>query len=239
MPDDEVVPADETTPSALRAAWIEIGVVLAVGVFPHLVRAIVSFEESEEMPWPGPMSMWVSHSVTSLCIAAPVLYVMAKSGKPWAHFGLTRVRPAINLSVAGALFLITMILSQATWGVLHRVMSLADYAEDPSPAGSILDTANPVLYVAVFVVAMAANAFAEELTIRGFLIPRLLDVGWNRVAAVAMPTFLFASYHLYQGVAPVIVIAVSALVESALFLVVRRLWPFVLAHLALNLFNSF
>jgi hypothetical protein len=228
--------ADESKPASLRAAWIEIGVVVAVAVLPHLANAVLAFASDASDTWPGPISSWVSHAMTSASIAAAVLFVMARSGKPWAHFGVTRLRPVIDLPVALALFLITLILTHLTWGLLHPFVTIADYVDPVTPASEI---PNPVVYFVVFVVAMTANAWAEELAIRGFLIPRLLDVGWNRVAAVTVPTLLFASYHVYQGVAPAILIAVSALAGSALFLAVRRLWPFVLAHLALNLFNAF
>ena len=84
-------------------------------------------------------------------------------------------------------------------------------------------------------IPFTAGAFAEELVMRGYLIPRLERLLRSTLAAVLVTTILFASYHLYQGPAGVISAATTGLVYAVSFCLFRRLWPVCVAHLVWNM----
>jgi membrane protease YdiL (CAAX protease family) len=82
---------------------------------------------------------------------------------------------------------------------------------------------------------LLANSVTEELTMRGYLIPRFEELFGSPVAAVVLSAILFASYHLYQGLSSSLVILGMGLVYGIFFCIVRRIWPLVIAHTITNL----
>lgn len=86
---------------------------------------------------------------------------------------------------------------------------------------------------ALFLNAISAGA-VEEIIVLGYLVTRLQQLRWSPVAAVAVPALLRATYHLYQGWGGFAGNLLMGLFFGALFLRWRRTWPFVLAHILLD-----
>jgi len=81
------------------------------------------------------------------------------------------------------------------------------------------------------------NGFAEELVMRGYLIPRferLLNSTWG---SLLLTTVLFATYHCYQGPSGVVNALEFGLIYGSAFCVFRRVWPLALAHAVSNFLN--
>jgi membrane protease YdiL (CAAX protease family) len=88
--------------------------------------------------------------------------------------------------------------------------------------------------IPVLVLGAAQNGLLEEVVVVGYLIPRLGQLGWNAVAAVATSALLRGSYHLYQGLGG---FAGNLLLGTAFgwaFLRWRRVWPLVVAHFTVD-----
>jgi membrane protease YdiL (CAAX protease family) len=88
--------------------------------------------------------------------------------------------------------------------------------------------------VPVLFLNAAEAALLEEVIVLGYLITRLEQVGWSTVAAVAASALLRGSYHLYQGWGGFLGNLAMGLVFGILFVRWRRTWPFVIAHLVLD-----
>jgi len=80
------------------------------------------------------------------------------------------------------------------------------------------------------------SAFAEELVLRGYLIPRLERVLKSTGEAVLVGAILFGLGHGYQGVHGVVEVALFGLVYGSIFAVTRRIWPLAIGHAAWNVF---
>jgi membrane protease YdiL (CAAX protease family) len=80
-----------------------------------------------------------------------------------------------------------------------------------------------------------SNAFAEETINRSWLMTRLTLLLRSRLAAVAISTAAFTSYHIYQGPAALPFIALYGLIFGAAFALSRRIWPCVAGHALVNL----
>ena len=87
--------------------------------------------------------------------------------------------------------------------------------------------------------ALVLNAFeaglVEEVIVLAYLITRLRQLSWTPLQAIAASALLRGSYHLYQGWGGF----VGNLAMGALFGVLflrwgRRTWPFVVAHVLLD-----
>lgn len=87
--------------------------------------------------------------------------------------------------------------------------------------------------------ALVLNAveagLVEEIVVLGYLVTRLRQLSWSPAASIGTSALLRAAYHLYQGWGGF----VGNLAMGALFGVLflrwgRRTWPFVVAHVLLD-----
>jgi membrane protease YdiL (CAAX protease family) len=88
--------------------------------------------------------------------------------------------------------------------------------------------------------ALVLNAIeagvVEEVIVLGYLVTRLQQLSWPAVAAVAASALLRGSYHLYQGWGGFVGnVAMGALFGFLFLRWGRRTWPFVIAHVLLDL----
>ena len=75
----------------------------------------------------------------------------------------------------------------------------------------------------------------EEVIVLGYLITRLQQLSWSAVAAVGASALLRGSYHLYQGWGGFVGnVAMGALFGYLFLRWGRRTWPFVVAHVLLD-----
>jgi membrane protease YdiL (CAAX protease family) len=88
--------------------------------------------------------------------------------------------------------------------------------------------------IPVLVVAAAANAWAEEALVIGYLISRLRQFGVRENRSLVAAAVLRGSYHLYQGFGGFIGNLVLGLVFGRVWQRTNRLWPMVLAHTLLD-----
>jgi membrane protease YdiL (CAAX protease family) len=86
---------------------------------------------------------------------------------------------------------------------------------------------------ALFLNAISAGVI-EEIIVLGYLVTRLQQFRWAPLWAVAAPALLRGTYHLYQGWGGFAGNLLMGLFFGALFLRWRRTWPFVLAHILLD-----
>ena len=84
--------------------------------------------------------------------------------------------------------------------------------------------------VPVLVAAAAANAWAEELVMVGYLLTRLRQLGWSENRALAAQALLRGSYHLYQGLGGFVGNLAMGLIFGRLWQRCNRLWVLVGAH---------
>ncbi len=74
----------------------------------------------------------------------------------------------------------------------------------------------------------------EEIIVLGYLVTRLQQLRWPPLWAVAVPALLRGTYHLYQGWGGFAGNLLMGLFFGALFIRWRRTWPFVVAHVLLD-----
>jgi membrane protease YdiL (CAAX protease family) len=205
--------------------WIEVGVVLVLTILPSLAGGFWWFNR------PLRITNFVRHTslglVDDLQLMVPLLYIMARSGTAWRTFGL--VKPSLLFD-----------------GFLALILFLIDYGFDrlALPLLSALFSASPfhsrqasgTAEHALLVLGMAVSGFAQELAMRGYLVPRLETLLKSTTAGIVLSSVLFASNHLYQGPLGVLRTLLSGLIYASAFAITRRIWPLAIAHAAWNVF---
>lgn len=86
----------------------------------------------------------------------------------------------------------------------------------------------------VLLLAAAANAWAEEVLMVGYLLTRLRQLRVGRHTALLASAVLRGAYHLYQGFGGFLGNLVMGLIFGWVWQRTNRLWPLVIAHTVID-----
>lgn len=220
---------EETPQEERRRIWIELVVILCLGVLPSYLYLVWQPGVGAA---PGVIADSLQRIVTFVPICMVVLYVMWRSEMTWGHFGLGKNLDGTGIGVffAGAILGI-VIVPLIAWQ-LQAIFP-------PTPAeitqyNSIVYGPNGATDWTFLMVGLIVSAAMEELVVRGFLTVRLHDLLGSKYIAVLVPAVLFGGYHYYQGLANTLVIILGGAIYGLMMLSTRRLKSLILAHLATN-----
>lgn len=225
--------APPSSPVTRRLLWEEIAVVLWLSLLPSAVRAVVSLLRA---PVSGVIVASTNQSASFLDQLLPVAFGLApvflvahllrRSDEGIASIGLAWDRPRHDVGRGAALF---VVVGLAGIGVYLGAVALGvNRFVVPAPPSGYWWT-----WLAVVMNATEA-ALVEEVVVLGYLVTRLPQAGWSAGAAIAASALLRGSYHLYQGWGGFAGNLVMGVVFAWLFTRTRRIWPFVVAHLLLD-----
>lgn len=204
-----------------RAIKLELLAVLSVTVLPWVCSAILTAINGPSITKPPFWIESVDAIVRNVCLSFAVLYLMSRSGEPWATYGLAR--PNSNDLYFGLILLVI------SYGVVARLSQLL-----PSDSVGIVDFfAKPTtpLDKALMVPMFLSIGIIEELVMRAYLITRLEHLLKSPLNAVLISTVIFASYHIYyRSGKALFIILLLGLLYGGLFVLQRRIWPFAIAH---------
>jgi hypothetical protein len=205
-----------------RQMWWEVLAVLTIGIFPELNKVFLFFWVSPPH-WPSWLES-LSLGFENACIIFLVLYLIYRSGEPWRNFGIKR--PLLgDIPLGGLLYLAAVFLGWFLGSFPARNLK--------PPAEFYAPPRLPLEYL-LMVARFSATAFAEELITRAYLITRLEFLLRSRVKAVVLSAAVFGSYHLYYGVWGFVDFVVLGLLYGFLYVLIRRVWPFAIGHLILD-----
>ena len=149
-------------------------------------------------------------------------YLLVRGGIALARVGLDARRPGRDaLGAAGLAALI---------GVPGLGLYLVAHALGLSVTIAPTTLTDTWWRVPVLVLSAAANAWAEEVIMIGYLLTRLRQLGWSRDRSLVASALLRGSYHLYQGLGGFVGNVVMGLVFGRVWQRTGRLWPLVGAH---------
>jgi membrane protease YdiL (CAAX protease family) len=236
-------PEPITDPGERRVVVIELVVVFAVTLGLSGARSLLSLVDSLLRPEPlsqQAVALNVPQATVNLidllkqllsatqlfAWGALGLYLLWRAGFRLVSIGLDRTRPGRDLRAGVGLALLIGIPGLALYLLAYRLG--ANLAVLPS---TLDDTWWRPIALSI---AAAANAWAEEVLVVGYLITRLRQLGWGENAALLVSAVLRGSYHLYQGFGGFLGNLVMGLIFGRLWQRTNRLWPLVIAHTLLD-----
>ena len=89
--------------------------------------------------------------------------------------------------------------------------------------------------IPVLILSAAANSWAEEVVMIGYLLTRFRQLGWSENRSALVAAVVRGCYHLYQGVGAFVGNVVMGLVFARYWQRTNRLWPLVGAHLVIEI----
>jgi membrane protease YdiL (CAAX protease family) len=154
-----------------------------------------------------------------------VLHLVRRSGEGVHVIGLDGDRPGEDLRRGAVLFVLV-----GTIGVGVYLAAVALHVNRyviPVPLGHWWTPLALVLNA-------AEAALKEEVIVVAYLVTRLQQLGWSDRRAIGASALLRGSYHLYQGFGGFAGNLAMGVLFAWLFTKTRRAWPFVVAHLLLD-----
>jgi membrane protease YdiL (CAAX protease family) len=231
-------PAPVDTTSTQRA-WI--GLIAAVIIMLPSRYSPIGFLMHVAVPTPSTAT--IEYKILVLILAQVVqtgalFAIIFWDGAPWAVFGLTKPEWSVDL-ITGCL---TYVAHRATvligMDLFISFLDSFDYHFPRHAFPSSYARGQGVGDLLLFLVLALCVGFAEELSMRGYLIPRLERVLHSRRWALLVSAAFFGFVHLQAGILTVWHAFLSGIVYGIVFMWTRRLWPIAYAH-ALNDFAAF
>ncbi|MGH2680607.1 MAG: CPBP family intramembrane glutamic endopeptidase [Actinomycetota bacterium] len=221
-------------PADRRTLVEEVLVVLSLSVLARAAFAILSLLEA---PIAGVVVAAADQSsafvrqllgfVFGLAPALLVLHLVRRSGEGVGVVGLGADHPARDVARGVVLFAavgiagIGVYLAAVELGVNRFVV--------PTPPLGHWWT------VPALVLNAVEAGLVEEVIVLGYLVTRLQQLAWSPTAAIGASALLRGSYHLYQGWGGFAGnVAMGALFGVLFLRWGRRTWPFVVAHVLLD-----
>jgi membrane protease YdiL (CAAX protease family) len=153
-------------------------------------------------------------------------YLLWRTGTKLAAIGLDRTRPGLDALLGVGLAALIGIPGLAFYFATRAIGINLNVL--PSTLG------DHWWRIPVLVLAAAANAWAEESLVIGYLLTRLRQLGRGENSALAIAAVLRGSYHLYQGFGGFAGNVVMGLVFGRVWQRTNRLWSLVVAHTILD-----
>lgn len=154
------------------------------------------------------------------------VYLLARAGSRLAEVGLGRRLDRRDLGYGAALAAAIGVPGLGFYLVAHAAG--INLTVLPSALGDTW------WRVPVLILSAAANAWAEEVLVVGYLLTRLRQLGVGRNAGLVGSAVLRGAYHLYQGFGGFIGNVVMGLVFGWVWQRTNRLWPLIIAHAVID-----
>ncbi|WP_103381466.1 CPBP family intramembrane glutamic endopeptidase [Pseudonocardia dioxanivorans] len=149
-------------------------------------------------------------------------YLLLRAGFAMRDIGLDARRPGRDAAATVGLATVIGIPGLGLYLVAHAVGVSLTIAPT-----TLTDT---WWRIPVLLASAAANAWAEEIVMIGYLLTRLRQLGWSANRSLLAAAVLRGSYHLYQGFGGFVGNLVMGLVFGRYWQRTGRLWPLVAAH---------
>lgn len=209
--------------------WLEVAVILLLTWLPAIISGV-------DNRYRGPVTFTyeIYEMAGSLGRIAVVLFIVLTADGDLDQLGITRSKWTVDLPLAVALAAGLYFIDQA-YRLLPRSVVAGLVGHSSLAYRSLLY--NLPLWL-VFLSLVMAVLF-EEVVFRAYLITRLTELLANPWLAIVVSAALFGSGHLYQGVLGVSFAIVCGVTFGIVFVKTKRIWPSLLAHLALDGFLYF
>jgi membrane protease YdiL (CAAX protease family) len=221
---------DRPPAQTLRERWIDLVFVIAVCLWHPLIASTYVVVHGSSAYQAGHPNLVVFGGILNELIGLMVLfYVLYRRHATVSYFG--RKAESKDILRAIGLYLVqavAMFLIAYVYAMTYFVSK--GHFPTHIAAAKLLGIHASALWLIYTIVGPCF----EELVVRGFLMTELSTLVSVPVAVIAS-TLIQASYHLYQGVENVLMLAGVFLVSSLYYARTRRLMPVILAHLILDL----
>lgn len=230
-------------PRQRRFVATEIGLVLVVTVGLSALRSALSLLDAALQPEPLPeqvvalnapaarvglvdLGLQLTRVLQLAGWGALAAYLLVRAGFRLAEIGLDNRHPVRDAAGSAGLAALIGVPGLGLYLVAHNLGVSLTIA--PS---TLTDT---WWRLPILLLSAAANAWAEEMVLVGYLISRLRQLGWSENTSLAVQALLRGAYHLYQGLGGFVGNIAMGLLFGRLWQRTQRLWVLIGAHMLID-----
>jgi membrane protease YdiL (CAAX protease family) len=231
----------EMNTSRTTAVVRELIAIIGVIAIPSYVSSIVGLVNNAFQPWDQGVVASTGGAFITLayCLPQTVLlwWAIVNSGQPQRDYGWRLFRPLRDVLTAAVIVLGWLVLLTIVGWITLRMRGAQANTPTGFVWGVLPQPESDVVYswrYANNVIASLGVAIVEEVAFRGYLLVRAAVVVKSRGAISLVSSAAWAGLHVYQGVVPVAIHLCEGLLLCAVFWRIRRLWPLIIAHAAID-----
>ena len=213
--------------TAKRLRILELVLVLSIAFLPSLVQSIyfqlTGVLRDYTADNNGTHVAWIFQSILSIVL---MFYILFRNNKSYKHIGLRFNITWNDILVSIGLLLAAGIARTILTGLVS--VPFPDFfkqASNPQNLGFIRTGSFGFLLLIMIIVPIQ-----EELIVRGFAMTEIFQLSESKSLAIIISVLIQFSYHLYQGIAPAILMLPIFIVFSIYFIKTGNLNPVVLCH---------
>lgn len=151
-----------------------------------------------------------------------VLFIMWRSEDEWFRFGLVKPKLEKDFLIGFSMMLII--------GIVHAMGWVIESPTHRWTWSRLIMTPVPIDRALLILAASLAIGFSEELTLRGYIIPRFETLIGSTWKAIILSAIVFGLLHMNKGVGGVVTSCLSGVIWGIGFCATRRIWPVVISH---------
>ena len=205
-------------------------IVLAVTILPAIISGILIFIVGEGTYSQGRTDASIFFAIVKETIGIfLLLYVLFNRDKTLKNLGVSISWKDLLFGVA--LFVTATIIYTITYYITKAALPPALKGEIIAKNVSNITKQFSWCFLAFVII----NPFFEELIVRGFTITQVFSLTNSKVLTIIISVVLQCSYHIYQGVVPMIMMSGVFFLFSVFYIKTGRLTPILIAHLIFDL----
>ena len=184
--------------------WHHLALVLWVGISMPIFASVCYLlgGTASAASTYGSLQLWGA-LITEASGLLVLWYVMRNQGKTWTDIGWSP-----SFRDIGRAFGLLLATTVASWVVYIPVQYVYRAYSHEFLTQKSMNSTLAFGISGLSILFVCVNPFFEELIVRAYTISELTDLGVNRILAIAISVVVQLSYHLYQGLANVLVLMV-------------------------------
>jgi|LSQX01.1.fsa_nt_gb membrane protease YdiL (CAAX protease family) len=215
---------------------MELVLVISLAVLPSLFSALFAYLGLVDMNYSSSNihAIHILQIINQIIILAVFFYVLYRQGRGPEYIGLSFSWKDIFTGLA--LAVIAYIAAFFAGFMIIFYSALLGFELNVEPQNIEMFSTGPlsILLLILFIV----NSFYEELIVRAYFINEMESFTNNTALAVSLCVIIQTSYHIYQGIISLFVIATLFTVFSLYYIKKRRIMPVIFAHTYYNILSA-
>ncbi len=165
------------------------------------------------------------YAIGTLIAVIILLFLIKRNGFSFDRIGFRK-----NLKITSIIYAILGVVIIYLISIIVEAIMKVSY--EPIKFNSILD-------IGLMTISPLIGAICEEIMFRGYILTALLENMKNKLLAIIIANLIFASIHIYFGIAGIVFAFFAGLVFSFIYLKTNSIYPSIITHSIYNLIAVF
>jgi membrane protease YdiL (CAAX protease family) len=211
----------------------ELILVLSIAFLPSLIKSlsfvftgcIIDYTHLSYLDY----VIYITQGVLSIAL---LFYVLFKNNRNYTDIGLKLKFDWKDLMIGLGLMFFAAFANAILAGLIN-IVSPDFFRNMANPQNIGFLKTNSIGFLLIIVILIP---IVEELIVRGFAMTEIFHLTESKTVAVILSVMIQFSYHLYQGIAPALMLIPIFVVFSIYFVKTGNLNPVIISHILIDIY---